>query len=273
MFSLLLVCALQAPKALPSRTIDGFTFTQSAVMVDKLTFQKITVTDPKKRVIFTAKDFKAYIRWVADVDKDGTKEVAITTFTGGAHAYENEFLLSLGKVPTILGKFEMGNISGFELKDLNGDGKSEIVGGYDGLAYYHAPYVDSAHVPMVMGVEGGKLVDKTTQFPGYIQPMLTRSMTALAEAIREQEDLLVKQETRNANLFDTRGGRAVEPLALAMLLGKEKEVMEKLQWTLSLYDYDKLEKLRPEIKKIIDKRTSRLTYPKIGHVYDVTKTE
>jgi len=78
-----------------------------------------------------------------DLDADGNKEILIETFTGGAHCCTS---LILGRVKgssfNMLDTIYWGNC-GYEVKDLNKDGKKEIIGCFDIFTYFYTNFAQS----------------------------------------------------------------------------------------------------------------------------------
>lgn len=107
-----------------------------------------------------------------DVDGDGTAELLVCDFSGGAHCCFTYYLYTRKPALNLLGAFDMGN-AGLTFQDIEGDGVAEAIGYYDGFAYYEGlSYVGSPFIPIVFSLKAGKYVENTKAFPGIIQESL-----------------------------------------------------------------------------------------------------
>lgn len=104
-----------------------------------------------------------------DLDSDGTAEVVVQTFTGGAHCclatttytWQNEQFN-----PVYFGYLDGG---GGQFKDLNGDGLMEFVTLDNSFFYSFSSYAGSYPPSVILTYENGEYRDTTTQFTNYLE--------------------------------------------------------------------------------------------------------
>ncbi|MGB5974800.1 MAG: hypothetical protein WBG38_15855 [Nodosilinea sp.] len=104
-----------------------------------------------------------------DLDSDGTSEVVVQAFTGGAHCclaittytwQDREF------DPVYFGYLDGG---GGEFIDLNGDGLMEFVTVDNAFLYSFSSYAGSYPPSVILTYASGEYRDTTTQFADYLQ--------------------------------------------------------------------------------------------------------
>jgi hypothetical protein len=128
--------------------------------------QKLTITDRQGRV---AKEIRAVLITNVSFPKllrgDGA-DLHVAAFSGGAHSDFADYLFTQkGGLRNILVFFGRNDGIG-QIKDLNGDGIPELIAGNDALAYFDdLPFALSPHLTMVLGWNGQRYVDVTSQYP------------------------------------------------------------------------------------------------------------
>ena len=119
---------------------------------------------------------------------DGVPEAVIRTWTGiGVHSGITYYVFSLGSRPRCLLVYDKNNIDDredFDIVDLDGDGKKEIVSWYDGFVYAWGGYGCSPRVPVVLGYSNRRYVDVTRQYPAWLKIRFEESGEMLVEARR-----------------------------------------------------------------------------------------
>ncbi|WP_445149291.1 hypothetical protein [Baekduia sp. Peel2402] len=118
---------------------------------------------------------------VADLDGDGEPEVLVDTFSGGAHCCLTARLLSWDSTGYQPRDFEYGDV-GYQLKDLDNDGRPELVGYDPVFSSVFTAFAGSAFPPLVLHVSKGKFVDDTKQFPKLIRTDAASLLKALRKA-------------------------------------------------------------------------------------------
>ncbi|MEM1240260.1 MAG: hypothetical protein AAGI45_10505 [Cyanobacteria bacterium P01_H01_bin.26] len=104
-----------------------------------------------------------------DLDSNGTQEVVVRNFSGGAHCCTNTTIYSwttAGFTTTETGYIDgMGAV----LEDIDGDGAAEVLIPDQAFLYRFGSYVESFPPMTISAYRGGELVDITRQFPDRIR--------------------------------------------------------------------------------------------------------
>ena len=107
---------------------------------------------------------------VRDLDADGEPEVLVDLYTGGAHCCSFTQIYSYVAATSSYRRTKGAWYDyGYELKDLNGDGKPEFRAADFRFAAAFTAYAASGAPPRVLRFEGGKLIDVTKKFPSIIK--------------------------------------------------------------------------------------------------------
>ena len=104
-----------------------------------------------------------------DLDSDGTAEVVVQTFTGGAHcclAITTYTWQAEQFTPIYFGYLDGG---GGEFKDLDGDGRMEFVTLDNAFFYRFSSYAGSYPPSVILTYDQGEYRDTTTQFTSYLE--------------------------------------------------------------------------------------------------------
>jgi hypothetical protein len=113
-----------------------------------------------------------------DLDGDGTVEVILEVYTGGAHCCVEAWIYHGAK--KTVAKFAD---AGYRLRDLDGDGRPEFLTADAAFAYAFSSYAASRFPLLVLDWQGDKLMDVTRSLPA-VRPRLLR------EAKRFRSDYL-----------------------------------------------------------------------------------
>jgi hypothetical protein len=124
---------------------------------------------------------------VADLDGDGEPEVLVDTFSGGAHCCLTTRLLSWDGTGYQPRDVAYGDV-GYGLKDLDGDGRPELVGYDPVFSSAFTAFAASAFPPLVLHVSKGRFIDDTKQFPALIRTDATARLKDLRKA-RKGDDI------------------------------------------------------------------------------------
>jgi hypothetical protein len=103
-----------------------------------------------------------------DLNNDGKKEILIEQYTGGAHCCS--YLLACSLVNDnfkVLDSLWWGN-AGYEIKDMNNDGRKELVGVSDYFAYAFTNYSQSFYPIVIYKFKNNKFYDATSEFPNEV---------------------------------------------------------------------------------------------------------
>jgi hypothetical protein len=111
----------------------------------------------------------------ADLDGDGTVEVVLDLYTGGAHCCFDSWLYE-GAAKTV----QHWGDPGYRFKDLDGDGRPEFLSADDAFAGAFTSYAGSRLPLLVLDWRAGRLVDVTRA--AYVRPRLRREAASLRRA-------------------------------------------------------------------------------------------
>ena len=104
-----------------------------------------------------------------DLDNDGKKEILIDQYTGGAHCctYLTACRIVNDKL-VVLDTLWWGD-SGYEIKDLNKDGKKELRGVNTWFAYAFTSFAGSRFNVIIYGFKKDKFYDATKEYPDIVE--------------------------------------------------------------------------------------------------------
>ncbi|TVQ12099.1 MAG: hypothetical protein EA368_04600 [Leptolyngbya sp. DLM2.Bin27] len=118
-----------------------------------------------------------------DLDGNGTAEVVVQTFTGGAHccmayttyAWQNEQFKPI--------YFDYLDAGGGRFEDLNGDGKTEFVTLDNAFFYSFSSYAGSYPPSVILTYENGQYQDATAEFSAHLEAVVAN----MREVIEDPE--------------------------------------------------------------------------------------
>jgi len=129
---------------------------------------------------------------VVDLNGDGEPEVLVDAYSGGAHCCALTELFAFNGSGYAGSELYWGN-TGYELQDLDADGKPELVGYDDAFAGAFSSYAASFFPPRVVDYDpavNGALRDVTTRFPALIRKNRGQALHALRRARRAHYETL-----------------------------------------------------------------------------------
>ena len=150
---------------------------------------------------------------VVDLDADGEPEVLVDIYTGGAHCCALTEILRFDATTYAPVESSWGNI-GYELKDLDGDGRPEFVTADDAFSYAFASFAGSFHPPLVLDYDvtaKGSFRDVTRRFPALARKNAKDALHTLARARRQHFETLGPVAAYVADLYLLGRGREVRP--------------------------------------------------------------
>jgi hypothetical protein len=190
------------------------------------------------RLLLTVSDWSITRVECAEIDADHTFELLVTAHSGGAHCCETLHVWGLGAKPAKLLEYPAGNADGFELRDLDGDGRQELLVGDDSFAYFgDLCYACSpSRIPMILCRTPRGFEDCTRKFPAALHAALGR-FTERLKPPGEQGDLKIVE------------GAALGAFAIWSLLGEEEKGLESIRTAVGSDDVMKwLERARPQVR-------------------------
>jgi hypothetical protein len=184
----------------------------------------------------------------ADINDDKTPELLVTTNSGGAHCCETLRVWSLGAALKPVLEYESGNAEGFELRDLDRDGRAELLLGDDAFAFYDDLCYACAprNLPIVACFTDVGFQDCTARFP----EILRESKARFAERLRAPG---AGTDVKSVE------GAALGVLAVSVLLGEEASGIETVRAAVASDEVMKwLERARPRVRDWAQGRGKRL---------------
>jgi hypothetical protein len=129
---------------------------------------------------------------VVDLNGDGEPEVLVDAYTGGAHCCSVTELAAFNGTGYAIQELFWGD-PGYELKDLDGDGKPEFVSLDDAFAGAFTSFAASFFPPYVVDYDPtvkGSLRDVTDHFVALIRKNQQQALHALKRARRQHYETL-----------------------------------------------------------------------------------
>jgi hypothetical protein len=129
---------------------------------------------------------------VVDLNGDGEPEVLVDAYSGGAHCCALTEIASFNGTGYAVQEVYWGN-TGYELGDLDGDGRPELVGYDDAFAAQFSSYAASFFPPRVVDYDpavAGALRGVTARFPALIRKNQRQALRALGKARRGHYETL-----------------------------------------------------------------------------------
>ena len=150
---------------------------------------------------------------VVDLDADGEPELLVDAYTGGAHCCALTEILRFNGTAYTTFEASWGNI-GYELKDLDADGRPDFVTADDAFSYAFSSYAGSYHPPLVLDYDAtakGSFSDVTRRFPALARKNAKDALHTLARARRQHFETLGAVSAYVADLYLLGRGREVRP--------------------------------------------------------------
>ena len=150
---------------------------------------------------------------LVDLDADGEPEVLVDTFTNGAHCCALTEILRFDGTTYTPFEASWGNI-GYDLKDLDNDGRPEFVTADDAFSYAFSSFAGSYHPPLVLDYDAtakGSFSDVTRRFPALARKNAKDALHTLARARRQHFETLGPVAAYVADLYLLGRGREVRP--------------------------------------------------------------
>ena len=150
---------------------------------------------------------------VVDLNGDGEPEVLVDAYSGGAHCCALTEILAFNGTGYGVTEAYWGN-TGYELQDLDVDGKPELVGYDDAFAGAFSSFAASFFPPRVVDYDPrvqGALRDVTDHFVALIRKNQRQALHALKRARRQHYDTLGIVAAYVADMYLIGDNDAVRP--------------------------------------------------------------
>jgi hypothetical protein len=200
------------------------------------------------RLLKTISDWRITRVECTDLDSDGTPELVLASNSGGAHCCETLRVWTLGAQPVPTLEYAAGNAAGFELRDLRGNGRLELIVGDDSFAFFDdLSYAASPrYLPLVACVSPLGFEDCTTQYPDLLRAWVPRYASGL------------KRPETEAELKNVEGA-ALGVLALSVLLDDEPGALDGIRTAVASDEVMRwLERARPKVREWARTRGKKL---------------
>lgn len=176
----------------------------------------LLVTSKDKGTVMQADCIERIVSLTADdLDADGNAEILMETYTGGAHCCTS---LYLGKVSNESFSFTdtvyWGNC-GFEIKDLDNDGKKEITGCLDMFAYFYTNFSQSKFPLIIYSLRNNRLEVVNKEHKNRVNANIKEHKTELKEYLKKGFDC-AKKVNGKYDVFNTDAG-AVQAILAAIV--------------------------------------------------------
>jgi len=176
----------------------------------------LMATSNIKGVVFQVDCVERIVSLTAeDFDTDGNPEVLIETYTGGAHCCIS---LYIGRVKdnsfSLIDTIYWGNC-GYEVKDLNGDGKKEITGCYDMFAYFYTNFAQSRFPVIIYALRNNRFEVVNKEHKKIVYADIKELKKELKEYLEKGFDCAKKVDGKY-DVFNTDAG-AVQAILAAII--------------------------------------------------------
>lgn len=208
----------QAPEPSVRRlTCGGYQVVPSGIRRESGAATRLTI-QKGGRLLVTLTDWAISGVQCEDLDADKMPELLVRTFSGGAHCCETVRVYALADTPRLLLTYEANNAIGVQARDLNGDGKKELLLGDDAFAYFDDLCYACApsSLPLVACEADGRFQDCTAKFPELLRGARDRYLGRLGPVTGEEG--LKEAE-----------GAALGVLAISELLGEEDKGLQMVK--------------------------------------------
>lgn len=175
-----------------------------------------TVTSKDKGIIHSEECIERITSITAlDLDTNGSKEILIETYSGGAHCCTSLYIARANSNSfKYLDTIYWGNC-GFEIKDLNNDGRKEIIGCNDMFAYYFTNFAQSRFPVVIYNFSDNKVKMANEKFKPLIKKEIEEIKAELNDYLKKGFDC-AKKENDKYEVFNTDAG-AVQALLGAIV--------------------------------------------------------
>lgn len=125
--------------------------------------------DGQEKVRETTSTFTVGNVSLQDLDSNGTPEVIVETYSGGAHCCTEHTVYTWRGNTFTSAKLGPSDGNGGAFKDLNGDGRMEFVTYDNSFLYTFDAYAGSFPPSVILSYRNGNFEDVTRQYPQYLR--------------------------------------------------------------------------------------------------------
>ncbi len=147
---------------------DGYEFVTINYSPDGFGISVLNVYKDGRSIFTLDEDLRIESVTFEDLKGNGEKSAIILSYTGGAHCC---FIMYIGEINN--GSFVLTDTiswgdSMYEPKDLNNDGKMELVGSYVGFAYEFTSFAGSQFPILIYGYKNGRMEMVNEDFKKFV---------------------------------------------------------------------------------------------------------
>lgn len=227
--------------------------------------ETIMLRDSRGRTVARIAGHWVNLVQVQDLTGDGIPDLVLRIWTGCGHDASVYYVYSAGQKPRCLLAYykraaddDPDHEPDFQPRDLDGDGRMEIISWYDGFSYggpisdWNSSYAFGAHVPLVLGFRRGHYVDVTSEYEWWLQPKLNKAKELFLSDLAEAKD---------AGLTGDRSQGMVQYYAVAVLLHGPATARRMVLRILPARYHTVFLKNCGLIEKVLADRQKRYAYP------------
>lgn len=190
--ALLMAARQQDAENRPTRTKWGaYTVVVEKLGKEEFSPSRVRILDSKGRVMREIQDQRFEMVEFVEMDGKPPAELHLSAYSGGAHCcFTDYWFTQKGSLHNLL-IFDGGNEGVGAMKDLNGDGRKEIIAGNDCLAYFgDLSYAASpSSLIMVIGWNSKKYADQTRRYPAQAMKQITSYKQTFLDAKKAKPDI------------------------------------------------------------------------------------
>jgi hypothetical protein len=221
------------------------------------------------RVLLTLRGYmieRAEFRSLLDPRSD---DLIVETFSGGAHCCYVYYIMHLGPRLHPLLVFNARDYDRIDFRDLDHDGRQEIIAQDDTFAFYDYSFAASPELPFVFRYERGRYRDATASFRWLVKADQEKAERQLLKAVHDYgaaarrplgkqttDDRQFELQWRDEDIYSA----IVSVYSDALLLNRGRQTERWLRAHLPRQDRSSLRSHRGEIRRMLRTRDSKLTY-------------
>jgi len=196
-------------------------------------------------------------------------DLVVKTFSGGLHWSYVIYIVQLGPRLRPLLTFDARNYGTIDFRDLDHDGRQELIAWDDTFAYYDYSFAASPALPFVFRYEHGRYRDVTARFRWLVKENQEKAKRKLLKAKREYlaaRRRAGKQEMSDKAYWDLESRDSLIHSAVVwvygdgLLLGRSKQTERWLRANLPRQDWCWFRSRRRDIRRTLLARDRKLSY-------------
>jgi hypothetical protein len=184
-----------------TKSLHGYTITQ--LEQPRPYRQMLVLRDHRGRTAARIVNYHATVPFVRDLTGDGVPTAALRTDTGYGQGGTTYYLYRLGKRARCLLVYDKDETSDLDSespdskdlywnnyalkpRDLDGDGRPELLSSFSGFAYRYGGHGGNAFLPVVLAYRHGRFVDVTQRHREIVRAWLAEYVANLRRTVANQ---------------------------------------------------------------------------------------